>query len=203
MKFGSKVIFCAAMAMMPLFPSAYAATLTFEDLNPSPASFDVLSGTYSGFSFSGWLYGVDTLYKPASGVIDLFTDYADPADPTAYVITNNNSITGASSFYFDGASFSGYSGVTFELYADGSLVHTSSSLDDAVGPDAYLPTFLQSGYAGIVDTVKVRGVQGYFAMDDFVYRPAGVITAVPEPETFVLVFVGLLAVGAASRRKRG
>lgn len=100
----------------------HAATLTFEDLNPSPASFDVMPSPYSGFTFSVWYFGPDTLYTPASGVIDLFTDYADPNDPGAYVITSNNAITAASPFIFDGATFSGYSGVTFELYLAWNLV---------------------------------------------------------------------------------
>lgn len=78
---------------------AHATTLNFEDLNPSPASFDVMPSPYSGFSFSGRFFGPDTLYTPASGVIDLFTDYADPNDQGAYVITNSNAITAASPFF--------------------------------------------------------------------------------------------------------
>lgn len=183
---------------MSLFPVAQAATLTFEDLDPSPASFDVMPSPYSGFSFSGWFFGPDTLYTPASGVIDLFTDYADPNDPGAYVITNNNAITAATPFIFDGATFSGYSGVTFDLYLGGNRVHTSATLPDAAGPDAYLPTLFSSGYGQAVDTVKVSGVQGYYAMDDFSYREVAVV---PEPGAYALMLVGLAAVGAALRRR--
>ena len=191
-------LICAALAAMSLFPVAHAATLTFEDLDPSPASFDVMPSPYSGISFSGWFFGPDTLYTPASGVIDLFTDYADPNDPGAYVITNNNAITAATPFIFDGATFSGYSGVTFDLYLGGNLVHTSATLADAAGPIAYLPTVLSSGYGLAVDTVKVSGVQGYYAMDDFSYREVAVV---PEPGAYALMLVGLAAVGAALRRR--
>ena len=175
-----------------------ATVLTFEDIDPSPASFDMMPSPYSGFAFSGWLYGPDTLYTPASGTIDLFTDYADPADPFAYVITVNNAISRATSFYFDGAWFSGYSGVTFDLYNSGSLVHTSGTIPDAAGPDPYLPTFLGSGYAGLIDTVKVSGVQGYYSLDDFTYRNAAATNDVPEPGILLLVALGVFGI---ARRK--
>ena len=71
---------------------------------------------YKGFTFGGWFFGVDALYTPGSGAIDLYTDYANPSDPLAYVITNtNNQIMSATAFVFEGAAFSGYSGVTFQL----------------------------------------------------------------------------------------
>lgn len=178
---------------------AEAATLDFENLDPSPASFDVMPSPYEGFTFTGWYYGPDTLYTPASGVIDLFTDYADPGNPDAYVITVNNSITSATPFIFEGASFSGYSGVTFELYLGGNRVHTSAMLPDAVGDDPYMPTFLASGYGQAVDTVKVSGVQGFYAMDDFTYSA---VASVPEPATYAMLVVGLLAVGGLARRQR-
>jgi hypothetical protein len=178
----------------------HATTLNFEDLDPSPASFDVMSSPYKGFTFTNWFYGLDILYKPASGVIDLFTDYADPINPDVRVITDNNAITATIPFIFDGATFSGYSGVTFELYLGGNLIHTSMTLADAIGPDAYLPTVLSSGYGLAVDTVKVSGVQGYYSMDDFSYH-AVTVAAIPEPSTYALMFAGLLAVGIAGRRK--
>ena len=192
------MMFAVSLAVLTL--NAQATVLTFENIDPSPASFDVMPSPYSGFTFSGWLYGPDTLYTPASGSIDLFTDYADPNDPTAFVITVNNSISRATSFYFDGAWFSGYSGVTFELYSGGALVHTSGTIADAAGPDPYLPTFLGSGYAGLIDTVKVSGVQGYYSLDDFTYRNASTSNDVAEPNMFALIFLGL-AVGGMVRRR--
>ncbi len=176
---------------------AHSATLEFEDLNPSASSFDVMPSPYAGFTFTGWYYGPDTLYTPASGVIDLFTDYADPGNPDAYVITVNNAISSATPFVFEGASFSGYSGVTFELYLGGNLVHTSATLPDAPDVDPYMPTFLASGYSFAVDTVKVSGVQGFFAMDDFQYQAA----PIPEPATYAMLIFGLLAVSGLAKRR--
>lgn len=190
----------AALAMAVVTDSS-ATTVTFEDLNPTPALFDTVPTPYSGFTFSGWFYGPDTVYTPASGTIDLFTDYADPNDPGAFVITNNNAITSATDFFFAGAWFSGYSGVTFELWNDGLLVHTSATLPDAAGPDPYLPTFLASGYMGAIDRVVVSGVQGYYAMDDFTFR-LNDVSNVPEPQTLAMVLLALGLGGFVSARKR-
>lgn len=181
--------------------SASATTLTFEDLSPAPALFDTVPTPYNGLTFTGWFYGPDTVFTPASGTIDLFTDFADPNDPGAFVITNNNAVTSATDFFFDGAWFSGYSGVTFELWLDGVLVHTSDTLPDAPGIDPYLPTMLASGYTGLVDKVVVSGVQGYFAMDDFTFRLSDV-SAVPEPQTLAMALFALGLGGFVSLRKR-
>ncbi len=192
----------ALLAVALVLPATASVVLTFEDLDPSPASFDVMPSPYNGFAFSGWFYGPETVYTPASGTIDLFTDYIDPNDPGAFVVTDtNNAITSASAFYFDGAAFSGYSGVTFELFLAGTLVHTSATLPEAPGVDPYLPSFLASGYSGLIDTIVVSGVQGYYAMDDFKYHTEST-TAIPEPATGALTAIALLAVGAISTRRR-
>lgn len=177
-----------------------AATLSFEDLNPSPASYDLMPSTYNGFNFTGWFFGPDTLYTPGSGVIDLFTDYADPSDPFAYVVTNsNNQISSSTAFVFDGATFSGYSGATFELWFGGSLVHTSTTLPDSPDANPYLPTFLASGYGGLVDKVVVSAVQGYYSMDDFTFQVAS--SSVPEPSTIALVMLSLLGIGMTPKKR--
>lgn len=185
-----------------LIPTAQASTvLTFEDLDSSPAAYDVVPAPYQGLTFTGWYFGVDTLYKPASRLIDLFTDYADPANPFDYVITNsNNRIASATPFIFDGAWFSGYSGVRFELWNGGTLVATSASLPDALGFVPYDPVFLASGYAGEVDTVVVSGVQGYYAMDDFTFHRAST-NAVPEPASAALALLGIGMAGWMRRRQ--
>ena len=191
---------CAtALGFVSASLAVHATTLNFEDLNPVPATYDVMP-SYGGFTFSNWLYGPDTVYTPASGSIDLFTDYADPNDPGAYVITNNNSISRAADFYFDGAWFSGYSGVTFELWSDGVFLGAFGSLPDAVGVDPYGPTFLASGYSGLVDTVVVSGVQGYYSMDDFSFRLPDTGWNIPEPASLGLALLALGIVTAQARK---
>lgn len=187
----SKLIFLYTAALLGAFAAspANSTILTFEDLNPAPALYDLMPATYKGLQFSGWYFGPDTFYTPGSGVIDLFTDYADPADPGAFVITDsNNTITSATPFVFDGANISGYSGVTFKLFLSGSLVATSATLPDAPDTTPYGPTFLASGYGGLVDKVVVRGVQGYYAVDDFTFQPS---TDMPEPGSLAIASLGL------------
>lgn len=198
----SNIKMMALFFSLGLVSSVQASTvLTFEDLDSSPAAYDVVPTPYQELTFTGWYFGVDTLYKPASGLIDLFTDYADPANPFDYIITNsNNRITSATPFIFDGAWFSGYSGVTFELWNGGTLVATSASLPDAPGVDPYDPVFLASGYAGEVDTVVVSGVQGYYSMDDFTFHQAST-NAVPEPASAALALLGIGMAGWMRRRQ--
>jgi hypothetical protein len=198
MRLFRKVATAATLSIAAL-GAAQATTLNFDELS-TPAAYDVMPSPYSGFSFTGWYFGVDTVYTPASGTIDLFTDYANPNDPGAYVIINtNNQITSATPVIFDGAAFSGYSGVTFELWHGATLVHTSTSLPDAPGADPYLPTFLASGYSGQVDKVVVSGVQGYYSMDDFTFHQPTL--PIPEPDTGALLLAGLGVLVAVGRRR--
>ena len=192
-----KTVFLATVTAASCFNSASATTLTFEDLNPAPSSFDVMPASYSGFTFMNWLYGPDTTYTASSGTIDLFTDYADPNNPSANIITDNNGVTRATAFVFDGASFSGDSGVTFALYLSGALVHTSATLPDA-GATSYASTFLASGYTGSVDKVVVSAVQGYYSMDDFTFHE---VSSVPEPSTYALLITAFGLLTWKVRRK--
>ncbi|MEK8051012.1 PEP-CTERM sorting domain-containing protein [Ideonella sp. DXS22W] len=195
-----KSLLWAALSCCFAPAGAGAAVFTFEDLTPPAATgYDAMPNSYAGLTFSGWYYGYDNTYTPASGVIDLFTDYADPTNPADYVVTKNNSITSATPFYFGGAWFSGYSGVTFELSLGGTLVATSATLPDA-GALPYAPTFLDSGYAGLVDSVVVSGVQGYYSMDDLsvTFQSA---QGVPEPSSLLLAVGALAAVGATRRKQ--
>ena len=95
---------------------------------------------------------------------------------------------------FQGAWFAGYEdvGVTFELYEHGRLVATSATLATSA-----TPTWLASGYGGLVDEVIVSSAaQGGFVLDDLTFT-----TLVPEPGTTALMACGLLALVVVARRR--
>jgi hypothetical protein len=194
-----KRFLAAAPLLLAALAPAQATVLTFEDLDPSPASYDVMPASYNGFSFAGWYFGPDTFYTPASGAIDLFTDYYE-GDPDVFAPSYSPAIKSAEKFYFDGAWFSGYSGVSFAFYSDGKFVGGSpQSLPDADSDIPYGPIFLASGYAGLIDEVRVSGVQGYFALDDFTYHRDAVVS-VPEPSALMLAVLGLGGLISVRRR---
>jgi hypothetical protein len=95
---------------------------------------------------------------------------------------------------FNGAWVSGdgsSTNVVFELFNHGALVHTTSSYSPT-----NLSTFVSSGFAGLVDEVRVNGSSGYYVLDDVTYETA----AVPEPGTLLLVSAGLLGLRGIRRR---
>lgn len=80
--------------------------------------------------------------------------------------------------------------VFFQLYNDGILVHTTGSYTPTS-----VPTFVSSGFGGLVDEVRVNGRSGYYVLDDVTYD------AVPEPGTLLLLSAGLLGLRGIRRRK--
>jgi hypothetical protein len=150
---------------------------------------------YGGINWGGnWTYydfdqppynphsGLTRIYNSQPGNFDYITD-----DPFAFA---NGPVQ------FNGAWFAGNGvSVRFDLYDNGVLVHQSADLTTSA-----TPTFLDSGYSGLVDRVVVHdyGFDGY-VMDDVTYTT----TPVPEPSTLTLVGLGTLGLlGYGWRRKQ-
>jgi opacity protein-like surface antigen len=177
-----------ALALAGLASTSFASAtvLNFDDITAD----DFVSANYGGLDWSAgdWFaYGQEQApYTPHSGDVRIASGFGDPDSATAIGL--------GSGMTFQGAWFAGLEGatVTFQLYDHGTLVATSATLD----PSA-TPTWLASGYTGLVDKILVSSPdQGSFVMDDLTFA-----AAVPEPASMTLMFGGLLALAAVARRR--
>lgn len=168
----------SAMAASP----ARATVVNFDSLpgnGPMPA-------TYGGIAWApGWNYV--SVENPAFNAHSSPTRVYSVDAETSFSFLNGDQV-------FEGAWFAGYYYVSFNLYYDGELVHSSPVLEMfGSGPARFLAT----GYAGLVDSVTVVGVAGGYAMDDLTYH-----AEVPEPGMPELLAAGMLAAAGLNARSR-
>jgi len=191
----NKLFFVATLgvALSVGAPAAQAATvLNFDDIGAGGA----VPANYGGLDWSagGWSYyaGDNAPYTPHSGDFRAAMNWYDDGDAAAGQASSAVRFNTPS--VFDGAWFSGLQGATVsvDLYLDGNKVWSSSTLN----PSA-TPSFLSSGYAGLVDQVVFRGPALYAAtMDDFTFT-----AAVPEPAQYALLAAGLGLMSLVVRRR--
>lgn len=175
-----KQVLSCALLLCAFSLTAPAAVVTFEDLSGSGA----VPVNYGGVLWDGfWNYydSPQSPYTPASGVERVYNYETAQFAFAAPVV-------------FNGAYFAGQDNLQYNLYLSGNLVASSSSIALSA-----TPTFLASGYSGLIDEVRVVATPGYFVMDDVTYNAK---TAVPEPTTLGLVGIGLAGLLRASRRRK-
>lgn len=170
-----------AVAAVP----ANATVLDFEDLAARPY-FISMPTSYAGIDWAAnfWAYSnTQNPYTAHSGITRIASN-GNTAGDSSFSFTND--------VKFDGAWFAGATSVSFQLYDNGNLVHTTSTIGTSS-----TPVFLSSGYGGSVDRVRVVGSNGNYVMDDVQFT-----AAVPEPETYALMLAGLGMMGAIARRRK-
>ncbi|WP_321472403.1 PEP-CTERM sorting domain-containing protein [uncultured Paludibaculum sp.] len=162
-----KLLSCALL-VCAFSATAPAAVLTFEDLTGS----GVVPIDYAGVTWDGfWSYydSPQDPYNPASGVERVYN-------------YGTRQFAFATPVVFNGAYFAGTDNLQYDLYLTGGLVASSGSIELSS-----TPTFLASGYSGLIDEVRVNATPGYFVMDDVTFNAS----AVPEPTSIGLVGLGL------------
>lgn len=152
----------AACVVAGLVGSASADVINFDDLVGSGA---VPPGYGTVQDWPSWThYDVEQFpYNPHS-------------PPTRVYNTADGVFNFGREVVFEGAWFAGHGTsrgflpISFELYRNNVLVHTSGSIDllsDGV------PTWLDSGFTEAIDSVKVLGSPGFYVMDDVTFHEAG------------------------------
>jgi hypothetical protein len=162
-----------------------ATVVTFDDL----VGQGLVPNGYGGINWNGnWTYYgfAQPPYTPASPPNRVY-DFVPSA--------SFNFITPA---VFNGAYFSGFSSATvqFQLFNGATLVGTSGVL----APSA-TPTFLSSGYNGLVTQIDVNSPRpDFFVMDNVTYN--GSLTPTPLPAALPLFAGGLGVLGLLGWRKK-
>ena len=216
----TKAIFSAlALAATTLATSARADVLTFEDL---PSGRDFFTAPYHGFNFGNnvratndwfWTDGqpdfndpaadpsYNVFYTPKSGTHGISVDassFLNPPRQSAMSIRTVAPITFLGAYFSAGVNTSPSTTfgdtVQYQLFLGDTPVGGPSVASAGL---TFTSTFVASGYAGLVDRIViVSNNPGIWLMDDLTFTPS-----VPEPATMGLVLLGLLAVGAAGRRR--
>ncbi len=157
--------FCSVLVVgvvAGLVGSAAADVINFDDLQgsgPVPPGYGTVA------DWTGWTH-YDASQPP----------YNPHSPPTRIYNNSTQTFKFGREVIFEGAWFSGYGTnrgflpISIQLYHNNALVHTSASLDLGDGSG---PTWLESGYSGVADTVVLTGSPGYYVMDDVTFHEAG------------------------------
>ena len=172
-----------------LSSQAAIVVLDFEDL---PGSGTMPNGYHGLIDWEAGVWNhydsAQSPYTPHSGVERTYQTTADTTPSWTFLTP----------VVFDGAWWSGESNASaqYNLYdASNTLVATSGTVFGSS-----TPTWLASGYSGLVSRVEVLTPQAdYIVMDDLTYETTA---PVPEPGTYALLAVGIAGLVLRKRMAR-
>lgn len=169
-----------------------AGFVTFDDLTGDGA---LISG-YGGIDWKDqWSHydDVQEPYNPSSGTQRIYNALLQQDAAFSFI---GGPVT------FNGAHVSGFDAVSvrFDMYLGGVLQASSAVLSPTS-----TPTFLSSGYSGLVDEVRVHGTElsgiyNYYVLDDVSFDSA--VAPVPEPASLAVWGIGAFGAMFTARRRR-
>ncbi len=174
-------------------PPQEAAVLDFEDIVTS-GSVVAMPLNYGGISWEpnfgvyGFLDGPYAAQTPPNRALVNLLSVGDP-DISFIFLTPS---------VFDGAWFAGIGSasgpISYTLELGGGTIGTfGNHLPTAT------PTFVATGYAGLVDRVTINGIGGWYVFDDLTYQTGG---DVPEPGSGLAMSIGAATLWFVRRRRQ-
>ncbi len=211
MNYLPRILGITAVAVLATTGIAQATTLNFASLAQAGSGFNSIGPSYtqSGFTLSStaltaWESGAASLPSLSAADTSLFEFYAD--------YTTTLTAAGNAAFTLNSvdlapliAGGSGTFNVTFvATFANSSTLSDTCTVSD--GSPATLQTCALAGFSNVVSVSFQQGTNiGYFGSQETGFQFDNLVingaTSVPEPATFGLMALGLVA-AVASRRRR-
>jgi hypothetical protein len=188
-------------ALVSITRFAYAAVLTFDDLNPTTGLASIPNG-YGGFNWSQFGYANAASYAPGSG----YDNGTVSGDYVAYnkfgeLALIENGPFDFNSVYLTGAWNDGLN-IRIRGFSEGALLYSDTVVVDTSGPTLFtfdwlgIDTLAFNSFGGVNVNPGGLGGSGYqFAMDNFTFN------VVPIPAAIWLFGSGLLGLIGIARRK--